>query len=178
MDSKAPIVLQVGEQYFHTSKSTLEGSTFLRSLTQRWNLDKQSDGSFFLDQDPEFFKHVLRLLRHGVFPLCYDKAKGHDFATYHGVHTLAKYLGVKELATWLNKKRYLEAVTVEADANIVGTDGGFTHPPASDVDVYYHPLMKTQKSKSDDSGGDEAWSATVVTKKTEFDGGVCTLKTR
>ncbi|KAL8866719.1 MAG: hypothetical protein Q9174_006127, partial [Haloplaca sp. 1 TL-2023] len=81
-NSGAPIVLQVGEQYFHTSKSTLDGSTFLHSLTERWAADKQPDGSFFLDQDPELFKHVLRFLRHGVFPLSYGNAKGHDFATY------------------------------------------------------------------------------------------------
>ncbi|KAL8960475.1 MAG: hypothetical protein Q9183_005459, partial [Haloplaca sp. 2 TL-2023] len=145
-NSKEPIVLQVGEQCFRTLKSTLEGSTFLRSLTEdRWSAEKQADGSYFLDQDPELFKHVLRFLRHGIFPLCYDKGKGHDFATYDGIRIMAEFLGVKDLATWLNAKQYLSAVSVKANATVVEEECGLSGNTASNIDVEYYPSWNMGK---------------------------------
>ena len=144
-NSKASIVLQVGEQYFHSTRSVLNGSTFLYSLLERWDADKQADGSYFLDQDPELFKYVLRFLRHGVFPLCYDRVRGHDFATYGGVQILAKYLGVNDLAVWLDEKRYLNAVNTTTSGAVEEGEGPLMKNLSSDVDVEYHPTWRAKQ---------------------------------
>jgi hypothetical protein len=77
------ITLQVGERRFTTTRETLvaESSFFASLLSGRWD-NAQEDGSYFIDADPDLFKHVLHYLRRGILPIFYDMIKGHDRSLY------------------------------------------------------------------------------------------------
>ncbi|KAL8696234.1 MAG: hypothetical protein Q9201_007760 [Fulgogasparrea decipioides] len=123
--ASGPIVLQVGEQRFYGSKDILSGSEMLKAKTnEHWLSGKQTDGSYFLDADPAVVKHILRFLRHGVYPLCYDIAKGHDFALYAAIHRQADFLLIEKLTSWLGDQQYFKAVTVERSARSWRTTRG------------------------------------------------------
>ncbi|KAL8676833.1 MAG: hypothetical protein Q9186_006683 [Xanthomendoza sp. 1 TL-2023] len=146
--SSAPIVLQVGEQSFYVDRNTLLRSRYLESITSgRWDHNKQPNGTFFIDADPEVFKHILRFLRHDVYPLCYDKCKGHDVAMYSAIQKLANYLLVEDVVEWLSKQEYLKAVKIETSARVVddGEDGLNGTLRESNVEVRYHPGWRTVK---------------------------------
>lgn len=117
------ITLHVGERRFTTRLATLtSNSTFFAwQLSSRWALDAaQSDGSYFIDADGDVFAHVLRYLRHGIFPVFYDEAKGgHDYAMYVAVLEQARYFGVEPLRVWLEGGKYLAAVKVEREGRRV-----------------------------------------------------------
>ncbi|KAI4121312.1 MAG: hypothetical protein LQ338_006443 [Usnochroma carphineum] len=196
-----PIVLQVGEGRFHASESTLSESPVLKAMiAERWESSKQPDGSYFLDADPEVFKHVLRFLRHGVYPLCYNIAKGHDFAMYTAIHKQADYLMLDTLAEWLSKRLYLQAITVETSAHVVEDEDGLSGKHDSDTLVQYHPFWRTKKKyvcprgiavhydnpgrcgracqQAQGDAGDEyedcpVLSTLVLTKKVAFDQQLC-----
>lgn len=148
-NGSGPIALQVGEQRFYASKDTLSGSGMLRAKIARcWESDKQADGSYFLDADPEIFKHILRFLRHGTYPLCYDMVKGHDVAMYTAIRQQAAYLLVQKLVDWLSNQRYLQAVSIQSSTRVVediqgpSRLGGTTE---SNVKVQYYPSWRTEK---------------------------------
>ncbi|KAL8813788.1 MAG: hypothetical protein Q9223_006953 [Gallowayella weberi] len=148
--SSNPIILQVGEQRFHVDRKTLHRSDYLESITSgRWDHNKQPDGSFFIDADPEVFKHILRFLRHGVYPLCYDKSKGHDFAMYAAIQRLADYLLILDLQAWLREAKYLKSVTIETTAEVVedtaALPGQLDRRLKSDTTVQYHPTWRIVK---------------------------------
>lgn len=119
-------------------------------ISDHWNSEKQADGSYFLDADPEIFKYVLRFLRHGVYPLAYDGAKGHDFGLYAAILELADFLLVEKLASWLKEQRYLKVVQVESsmrflqmveemdEFSVVGSE-------SSDTKVQWHPSWRVVK---------------------------------
>ncbi|KAL4888604.1 BTB/POZ protein [Aspergillus ambiguus] len=110
-DSK--VVLQVGERRFTTTREILNESPFFQALlSERWN-DAQADGSYFVDADPDLFAHILRYLRRGMYPIFYDRVKGHDYALYAALLAEAEYFGIADLQDWLKKQRYLEVVRVE-----------------------------------------------------------------
>lgn len=68
----------------------------------------------------DVFAHVLRYLRHGIFPVFYDEAKGgHDYAMYVAVLEQARYFGVEPLRVWLEGGKYLAAVKVEREGRRV-----------------------------------------------------------
>lgn len=141
-----PIVLQVGEQRFLTSRDTLSRSHHLHALASgRWDSNTQSDGSFFIDADPEIFKHILRFLRHGVYPLCYDKAKGHDFAMYAAIQKQADYLVIPKLVKWLSQGQYTSAITTATMAQIVEGVDKLDGTNDSGSKISYHPTWRTVK---------------------------------
>ena len=147
--STSHIVLQVGECFFHTSVSSLSDSRVLTAkVSGRWedSKDKQADSSYFLDADPEIFKYILRFLRHGAFPLCYDNTRGHDYATYTAILQLADYLQVDELTEWLAKKEYLRAVRTRYQAQIVEGEIPLACTLESDMTVKHYPYQKTKKT--------------------------------
>ncbi|KAL8670830.1 MAG: hypothetical protein Q9168_004649 [Polycauliona sp. 1 TL-2023] len=142
-----PIVLQVGEQRFYVSESSLSGSPFLAAkVSERWESDKQPDGSYFIDADPQIFNHVLRFLRHGVYPLCFSKASGHDYATYAAIQKQADYFGIQKLVDWLQKKRYVNAITYETRAKTVDGEEGLANRDNHEVETQYFPTWKTVKN--------------------------------
>ncbi|KAL9012484.1 MAG: hypothetical protein Q9173_002753 [Seirophora scorigena] len=103
-------------------------------------------GSYFLDLDPDIFTHVLRFLRAGLYPICYDGAKGHDVAAYAAIAAQAAYLGVPKLCDWVDGRRYLKAVTRESSAKIVEGEDGLRGVQGADTKVRYHPFWKTEKN--------------------------------
>ncbi|KAL8957711.1 MAG: hypothetical protein Q9193_005093 [Seirophora villosa] len=140
------VTLQVGEKRFQTYKTTLAGSETLASmLSDRWRAHQQPDGSYFLDLDPDTFTHVLRYLRTGLYPICYDSGKGHDLAAYAAIAAQAAYLGVPKLYDWVDGRRYLKAVTRESSAKIVEGEDGLHGAHGADTKVRYHPCWKMEK---------------------------------
>ena len=79
----------------------------------------QPDGCYFIDADGDVFQHVLRHLRHGVMPIFYDDATGHDHALYLAVLEQARYFAVEPLRQWLEGRTYLHAVTVAYSARLL-----------------------------------------------------------
>lgn len=117
-EGDGPILkLQVGERHFITTIATLtsESGFFASMFSDRWRSrnNKQADGSYFVDADPEFFEHILRYLRHGQLPLFYTNGQGHDWGRYAALLGEARYFQVERLVTWIEKERYLDAVKIQ-----------------------------------------------------------------
>jgi hypothetical protein len=105
------ITLQVGERRFVTTAETMtqESAFFAILFSGRWD-NKQADGSYFIDADPQLFEHILRYLRRGVRPIFYDNVKGHDHALYFALLKEAQYFQIPKLESWLRGRNYLQAV--------------------------------------------------------------------
>ncbi|KAL8660767.1 MAG: hypothetical protein Q9202_006234 [Teloschistes flavicans] len=201
--SSKPLVLQVGAERFMTTAATLSRSAMLAAkISDHWNSEKQADGSYFLDADPEIFKYVLRFLRHGVYPLAYDGAKGHDVGLYAAILQLADFLLVEKLASWLKEQRYLKVVQIETSTrvlemeekmekfSVVGSESRVQwHPSWRVVKKYVCPrgitkhydnpsdcgqaCRKSQGDKEDVYEDCYALSVMIVKKKTVFHAQLC-----
>lgn len=114
-------------------------------IAECWELDKQADGSYFIDADPQIFKHVLRFLRHGVYPLCCDMTTGHDLGLYMAIHRQADFLLVPKLSDWLSKQQYFKAVTIDTSAEIAENLYSLFGSNDSDTRVHYHPSWRNIK---------------------------------
>lgn len=102
--------LQVGETAFVTTHHTLcKESTFFQSLLSDRS-QQLLNGAYFVDADPELFTHILRYLRHGIYPFSFNPSEGHDHATYLGVKRLAIDLAIERLAKWIADKQYEFAI--------------------------------------------------------------------
>lgn len=115
-------------------------------ISQRWSSHRHTDGSYFIDADPEIFNHILRFLRHGVYPLCYSIDKGHNYALYAAVHAQAQYFLITNLSEWLSKQRYLQVVKIESSAEVLENEFRLAGATGSDTLVQYHPSWRV-KSK-------------------------------
>jgi hypothetical protein len=107
------IVLDVSGRKYQTRKSTLRVSPYFDTLLTRWNdcSDKQDDGSYFIDADPDAFQHVLDFMRRpSSFPLFWTKETGFNYALYNKLEAEADYFGLDDLHNWLRDKRYVDAV--------------------------------------------------------------------
>ncbi|KAL8748112.1 MAG: hypothetical protein Q9190_000074 [Brigantiaea leucoxantha] len=141
------INLQVGESNFFTTRYTLSGSGYLDSITSgRWEETKQADGSYFVDADPDVFKYVLRFLRHGVYPLCYDRSRGHDFAMYAAIRSQADYLAIPKLVQWLDKQAYFKALKIQRIASVVEDEKDISDMTTSDTTVRHYPSRRTRQA--------------------------------
>lgn len=58
------IKLNVGGKIYETRKSTLIQSKYFKTLLDDKFGNKSEDGTYFLDEDPELFIHILNKLRH------------------------------------------------------------------------------------------------------------------
>ncbi|KAL9626009.1 MAG: hypothetical protein Q9204_007657 [Flavoplaca sp. TL-2023a] len=191
--SAVPVILEVGEQRFKVSKDTLSGSPMLATkVSERWAADKQADGSYFIDANAKIFQYVLDFLRHGVYPLCYDKAKGHDFATYALIQKQADYFGVQKLVTWLRKELYLQGITITVTARIaedidkiegrnISSDKISHYPTLDDCQEICVPTWpqrcgkdckRAQGDAEDEYEDVNVLSTLVVTERTLFNRGV------
>lgn len=102
--------LQVGETAFVTTHHTLcKESTFFQSLLSDRS-QQLPNGAYFVDADPQLFTHILRYLRHGIYPVSFTPSEGHDHATYLGVKRLATDLAIERLAKWIADKQYEAAI--------------------------------------------------------------------
>jgi hypothetical protein len=143
--SARQITLQVGEKRFVTTHSTLtdESGFFSSLLSGRWN-NVQEDGSWFIDADPVLFEHILRYLRRGVFPVFYDKSKGHDHALYLALLEEARYFQIDRLQGWLESKKYFEAVTIRCRASEVEEMESLDKTTSANLEVEFHPSWLTR----------------------------------
>lgn len=108
---KAQLIhLQVGEKVFSTTRHTLcKESAYFRTLL-RDQAQQLTGGTYFVDADPELFSHILRYLRHGIYPVSFSRCSGHDYATYLGVERLATEFGIQKLMKWFVDKQYESAM--------------------------------------------------------------------
>ncbi|KAG6362909.1 hypothetical protein INS49_008004 [Diaporthe citri] len=107
---RQPIRLQVGETVFSTTHHTLcKESTYFQCLLSDRN-QQLTNGSYFVDADPELFSYILRYLRHGIYPVSFSRSSGHDYATYLGIERLATELRIERLTKWLVDKQYESAI--------------------------------------------------------------------
>ena len=145
--SDQQMTLQVGERRFTTAKDTLTlGSSYFASrLSGRWHYEAQADGSYFVDADGTIFEHILRYLRHSVFPVYYDRVKGHDFGLYAALLEQARFFGVDNLAKWLENKNYFKAVRTEHYARLVRDVYSVNGAVSSDMELEYHPSWITER---------------------------------
>ena len=107
---ETPVVIQAGERRFTTFRTTLiQGSSYYRSLfSGNWRNCPQADGSYFVDIDGDYFAHLLRFLRHRVYPKgIYNAEEVIDKEYYKGLLDAAPYLGVEGLYEWLRDGKYL-----------------------------------------------------------------------
>ncbi|KAG8165348.1 hypothetical protein KVR01_005623 [Diaporthe batatas] len=106
-----PVVhLQVGERLFNTHAHTLcKESAYFRSLVSGEH-QQLADGTIFVDADPDLFAHVLRYLRHGIYPVCFNQTGGHHHARYMGIKQLAEHFEIENLARWLANRQYESAI--------------------------------------------------------------------
>ena len=141
------IILRIGERQFHTTRQTLvEESGFFASIfSGRWN-SIVSDGSYFINADGDVFVHILRCLRHGVFSVLYDSAKGHDYAGYFAIQAQAEFLLIPKLEQWVREKRYLRAFMLEHVITLLDVEEPYkTTRLESNVQIEYHPQRKITK---------------------------------
>ncbi|RYO27750.1 hypothetical protein AA0113_g12259 [Alternaria arborescens] len=115
------IVLDVSGRKFQTQKATLQTSPYFQNLLARWDdcSDRQDDGSYFIDADPDAFQHILNFMRRpSKFLLLWSKETGFDYALYNKIEAEADYFLLHALRDWLQKNRYLDAVktTIEVKA--------------------------------------------------------------
>ncbi|MCJ1401778.1 hypothetical protein MMC11_004995 [Xylographa trunciseda] len=139
--------LQVGERRFTTTKGALMNGShfFARMLSGRWPHAAQEDGSYFIDADGAVFEHILRYIRHSVFPVHYDSSKGHDFGLYALLLEQARFFQVDALEKWLENKKYLGVVKTEHRPWMIDDVDTFCDSFASDVEVQYHPFWATKR---------------------------------
>lgn len=148
--SSALIELQVGERRFTTRASTLiDGSTTLAGIiSDRFSSSRSSDGSYFVDADPDLFEHLLRYMRRNVvLPVFYNE-NGFDHALYRALQVEADYFNIQPLNTWLKEKGYLRAVSVQYlvdERKGEGVDAGYDAVVDGNTERTYHPSWGTEK---------------------------------
>ncbi|KAF2708984.1 hypothetical protein K504DRAFT_534529 [Pleomassaria siparia CBS 279.74] len=109
------ITLDVSGRKFQTRKSTLATSDYFKSLLSRWedSADRQADGSYFIDTDPEVFEYVLNFMRRpSKFPLCWNRETGFDFVLYSKIEAEADFYLLHDLRDWIRNRSYVDAVHI------------------------------------------------------------------
>lgn len=107
------IILDVSGRKYQTQKATLQTSPYFQNLLARWDdcTDRQEDGSYFIDADPDAFQYILEFMRRpSKFPLFWTKETSFNYALYNKLEAEADYFFLHDLRDWLRKKRYLDAV--------------------------------------------------------------------
>jgi hypothetical protein len=110
------IVLDVCGRKFRTTKSTLQTSDYFSNLITRWEdcTDRQEDGSFFVDADPDTFEQLLNFMRRpSRFPLYWTKEKGFDYVLYDKLAAEADIFLLHDLRDWIRQRRYLGAIRTD-----------------------------------------------------------------
>ena len=141
------ITIQVGERCFTTEVWTLvfESGLFHAISPQTWNDAIEDRPCYFIDGDPDLFDHILRYLRRGVFPVFYDKAKGHDYALYTVLSCEARFFKIPRLVSWLEEQRYLYAFrNIYTITELKGAQQ-FNRSPVSDAEFEFYPSKVTEK---------------------------------
>ncbi|KAF2837206.1 hypothetical protein M501DRAFT_937766, partial [Patellaria atrata CBS 101060] len=139
---------------------TTQSGFFERLLSDRWVPIRDANGAYFVDGDPVVFEHVLRFLRRKIFPVLYDRIKGHDDAMYLAILEDARYYDIPPLVEWLEQKRYNDAVKIRVRTQkFEGAEGKrFEYPGNTEVEVIPSIYMKKLYAcPRDISVHDEEW---------------------
>ncbi|KAF2260393.1 hypothetical protein CC78DRAFT_472953 [Lojkania enalia] len=110
------ITLDVGGQKFKTLLSTLtsESGYFHSLFSGRWAGTPTEGESYFIDADPDTFKHLLRYMRRpGVFPLFWSKSSGFDYSMYKRLEHEASFFQIDELSAWIKRQGYLDEIQLQ-----------------------------------------------------------------
>lgn len=113
------VKLNVGGQLFETSVATLQkdaGSMFAAMFSQRFELSKQSDNTFFIDRDGTHFRHILNYLRIGKVPRSIIDDIGEELleeAEFYNLKGLIDTLP-KDITVQLNVRGEVFVATMEA----------------------------------------------------------------
>jgi hypothetical protein len=197
------IVLDLSGRKYQTQKATLQASPYFQKLLARWTVcsDRQEDGSYFIDADPDTFQHILEFMRRpSKFPLFWTKETGFDYALYNKLEAEADYFLLHDLRDWLREKRYLDAVktivevkalseheVIDRNYPICGPDievqsyfGSYTgekryRSPCAHREGYVFDcrLCSELVQAHGPQYDDPPKRLTLVTKRTEFDETVC-----
>ncbi|KAG6090341.1 hypothetical protein E4U15_006663 [Claviceps sp. LM218 group G6] len=147
------ITLLVGERTFITTRRTLirESGYFKQRFSTTWGQIPPC----FIDADPALFEHILRYLRHPIFPLFYNQAHGHDIGLYAALLNQANYFQISRLQKWLAAKRYLEAIQVKHTMDVVENWSDRTLPSDTylKAEPYREEVKVSNGAKSAGSGG-------------------------
>ncbi|CAF0860449.1 unnamed protein product [Didymodactylos carnosus] len=90
------VTLNVGGDKFQTTEETLtkENDTFFTALfSQQWQLEKDEEGSIFIDRDGKLFAYILRYFRTGELELD-DRSLRRDLITEAKFYSLKGLLGI------------------------------------------------------------------------------------
>ena len=145
--STTVIDLLVGEKRYHTTIATLtrESKYFQETLVNDlMSMGTDMNGTLCVDADSETFDHVLRYLRHGVYPIFYHAQSGHDFALYLNVLQQAKQFRIPDLVKWIEEKKYLEAVKLEYSVSEQTHLKKLESTVKSDEEIVYHSVYETK----------------------------------
>ncbi|EOA87586.1 hypothetical protein ACJQWK_08769 [Exserohilum turcicum] len=107
------LTLDVSGRKFRCSKAVLSTSPYFENLFARWedSADRQVDGSYLIDADPDVFKHLLDFMRRPArFPLYWNREEGFDYLLYSKLEAEADYFMLEDLRDWIQEKKYLEVV--------------------------------------------------------------------
>jgi len=151
LDPKTPVILQASERRFNTRVEilTAESEHFKSFFKHSWR-ESQPVGSYFVDIDGDTFKHILKYMHSGIFPVLYDKNKGHEFAVYLTILQQADYLISPALSKWLIDQTYLKAVKISRELEIYTHDEWVSAwesiSKAGNVEYDFYPTWVSKKT--------------------------------
>lgn len=146
------IKLDVGGRIFHVSRETLikQDSFFSSMFSGKFSIMPESDGTYFIDRDPDLFPHILNYLRNGSLAL-------HHFskAQIELLHAEAIYYSLASL------QRQIES-------HEAGNRRGFL--PGLRYDISVRPSFKSLSEPfvfeatkpSDKLSGNRIWNVTIL----------------
>jgi hypothetical protein len=143
------VTLDIGGRIFKVARDTLvSGSYFFHcQLSGGYTWQPESDGSYFLDADPDLFEHLLRFMRRPeVFPLFYTKDGGYNYDLYHRLEAEARYFQMNDLHNWIKEKKYLQAVQVRTGLPV--TQSMYAMAPSTypgNQNEEWHVIPRTKK---------------------------------
>jgi len=110
------ITLNVGGQKFQTVLSTLTSkSAYFRGMFSTKSHSPSPDGSYFIDADPELFKHLLQYMRRPeAYPIFWSETGSFDYTLYGRLETEAKFFGLDTLYNWIARKMYESKIKVSS----------------------------------------------------------------
>lgn len=141
------VTVQVGERQFtaHISTLTHQSDYFRSMFSGRWAVACLDNGSYFIDADGDAFAHIMRFLRHQIYPVVYDRVKGHDYAMYMAILDLAELLGITKLIVWIKEEAFYSAVTLTYRAEYVPSPDFAPETIPSDQKSSVHSVLRTRK---------------------------------
>lgn len=145
------ISLQIDERHFVIFKSILEKkfSFFKALLIEEWQDSRSLDDSYFVDANSDFFVHILRYFRRGVFFLFYKAIYEFDFDFYQTLQKKTLYFEIEDLHIWIKDQKYAQIVKIQYTVNEVKGDeiSVMNHFTTLDdtSDRLYHSVWGTEK---------------------------------